>query len=370
MSIILFIVILMVLVFVHELGHFLAAKYAGVRVFEFAIGFPPRIFSKVWGDTRYTLGIIPFGGFVKLSGEDGEEEVDKEARSRSLAYQSPLTKIAVLAGGVLMNLVLGWLLISIGLTVGLPVSDEAVPPGATLSDPQLVVVETLAGSPAQEAGLMRGDVILKVSDAEANTVDTPAIEEFQKFVHEHGGTPIEVSYLRDGQSSRSTIQPAQTPRSDGKFVIGVGLDRVGKLVYPFPRSFIEGAKMTARLTSATAQALGEFFWKLIRSGAGLDAVTGPVGLAGMVGAAHELGWSYLLILTAVISVNLALVNIIPFPALDGGRILVVLIEWIWGRKLPQQVTLWGNLIGFGLLMLLMLVITWSDISKLILPSLF
>ena len=349
----------MLLVFIHELGHFLAARLSGVRVDEFAIGFPPRIFSRVRGGTRYTIGILPFGGFVRLLGEDGDEETDPSSKEQSLVHKHPLVKIGVLAGGVIMNLLFGWILISTGLYFGLPISESALPEGETLKNPQLVVVEVLADSPAARATLLRGDVITKVNDALGNELVTPSIEAFQTFIHEHPASELFLSVERGEEIFSLAVEP----KKEG--VIGVGLDRMGTLSFPLLRAFVEGARMTALLTYGTARAIGHFALSLITTGSGLDQVTGPVGLAGMVGAAQALGWAYVLTLTAIISINLALINILPFPALDGGRILFVLIEWVRGRALSQKVSALGNLIGFALLILLMIFITWADIAKLL-----
>lgn len=362
----------MLLVFIHELGHFLAARASGVRVDEFAIGFPPRIFSRVRKGTRYTIGILPFGGFVKLLGEDGEEEGDATSKEQSLVHKHPLIKIGVLAGGVIMNLLLGWILISTGLYFGLPVSESALPEGETLKNPQLVVVEVLADSPAARATLLRGDVITNVRDAGGTELMTPTIEAFQTFVREHPASELSLSVERGEELLSLTVTPEvrqNTTLDTEEVLIGVGLDRMGTLSFPFFRAFVEGARMTALLTYATARAIGHFVFSLIATGSGLDQVTGPVGLAGMVGAAQALGWAYVLTLTSIISINLALINILPFPALDGGRILFVLIEWVRGRALSQKVSGLGNLIGFALLILLMIFITWADIAKLLPPGL-
>lgn len=367
MSIILFIAILMLLVFVHELGHFIAARLAGVRVDEFAIGFPPRIASFIRGGTRYTIGILPFGGFVKLLGEDGESDTDSSSREQSLVYKHPLIKIGVLVGGVVMNLFLGWLLISGGLYYGLPISESALPAGETLQNPRLVIVEVIADSPAASAGLLRGDIITQIGDAKGAYSAMPNVEAFQTFVHEHGSQAILINVQSAGQVRAVSVVPEVKNKEQA--VIGVGLDRMGTLSFPFLRSFVEGARMTAYLTYATARAIGHFALSLITTGSGLDQVTGPIGLAGMVGAAQTLGWAYVLTLTAVISINLALINILPFPALDGGRVLFVLIEWARGKVLSARVAIISNLIGFGLLILLMVVITWSDIAKLLPPTL-
>jgi len=370
MSVILFIAILMVLVFVHELGHFIAARLSGVRVDEFSIGFPPRILSVLRGGTRYTIGILPFGGFVKLLGEDGEEESDPSTQALSLTGKHPLVKIGVLVGGVIMNLLLGWLLISGGLYYGLPISESSLPTGETLQNPRLVIVEVLADSPASSAGVMRGDTITSVSDAEGATLTDPSVEAFQSFVRTHNKASLSLTVESGGRSHSYTVVPKATDNDPTHAVVGVGLDRIGTLSFPFIRSFVEGARMTALLTYATARAIGHFIISLVTTGSGLDQVTGPVGLAGMVGAAQVLGWTYVLTLTAIISVNLALINILPFPALDGGRILFVLIEWVRGKALPSRVSTIGNLVGFALLILLMVVITWSDIARLLPHSLF
>lgn len=363
MSVILFIIILVVLILVHELGHFLAAKISGARVDEFAIGFPPSLLKKKIGETVYSINLIPFGGYVKIFGEDGEEGTEEESdKEQSLINKSKQVQAAVLSAGVLFNLMLGWFLISSALFLGMPVSQSALPQTAVLEKPRLVIVEIFAKSPAEEAGLTVGDVILSLQSHSAK-IDNPTVEEVQQFINQYGDDEILMQMERKGIKREKEIKPVEG-LVEGKLAIGMGMDRIGIWKLPVYFAFTKGAVMTAKLSWETAKSLGKFLASIFIGRANLSAVTGPVGLAGLVGAAGELGFIHLITLTAVISVNLALINLIPFPALDGGRLLFVFIEWLKGSPINKKVAGTLNLIGFMILIIFMLAVTYSDIARL------
>lgn len=367
-TIIIFIVILAALVLVHEVGHFLVAKWSGIRVDEFGLGFPPRLAS--WrprgSETTYSLNAIPFGGFVKIFGEtaeadesaEGEEAVDT---SRSFIAKPATIQIAVLLAGIVFNLVFAWLLVSLGFMIGLPVPTDYLP-GAHLSNIKTTIVSVDPGSPAAKAGLESGDQIVGISTSGVSGGIT--ISDIQTFTADHPGQSITISYDRGHALDSAEVTPT-FDRSINRAAIGVSLESIGLLRLGFFSALGHGVTLTWSLISGTAVALGQFFGQIFIGHANLSEVAGPVGIAGLVGQATALGAVYVISFTALISINLALINLIPFPALDGGRILFVIIEKIKGSPIRPAVGNAINTAGFALLILLMLFVTYHDIAKLL-----
>ncbi len=362
MSIILFFLILTVLVFVHELGHFLVAKRSGIRVDEFGFGFPPRLWGIQRGETKYSINLIPFGGFVKIFGENPDEaSLNGPDKNRSFINKPKYIQALVLVAGVAFNFIFAWLLLSVGFISGLPSSVGSVP-NANVENASLVITSVMPESPAADAGLKVGDKILQLSDGE--TLSNPNPESLQEYVVKHPNKEITVSYSRAGEEKTAAMTPENGLIGD-KPAIGISMDMIGTLKLPVHKALWHGLKLTTHLTKQTANSL----WTLIKGAvvgqADLSAVTGPVGIVGVVGDAYQFGWVYLLSFAAIISINLAIINLIPFPALDGGRLLFVLIESIKGSPIKPKIANTLNSIGFILLILLMLVVTYHDIVKLI-----
>lgn len=368
MPIIIFIIVLGILIFVHELGHFIFAKKTGMLVEEFAIGFPPRIFSFQKGETKYSIGLIPIGGFVKIHGEDYEEKEggsDKqkdENHERRFTSRPKWAQALVLVAGVFFNLLLGWVFISIGFMSGLPVSVEQFE-GEVIENVKLVLIDVLPESPADGAGLKVGDAILSLKSGEIEAVQNFENTEIaEDFIFNHSNQEIDILYER-GQERISTQLTPREGILEGKPAIGVSFGMIGTIKFPIWTAFWEGLKTTFSLTVATAVGLFYFVKDLIFGVADLSQIAGPVGIVFMVGDAFSFGFVYLLSFVALISINLAIINLIPFPALDGGRLLFVLIEAIKRSPMKAKTVNVLNLIGFALLILLMLVVTLSDVSK-------
>lgn len=363
MSVIIFLIILSILVFVHEFGHYITAKKNGIRVDEFAIGFPPRIFSWMRGETKWSLNLIPIGGYVKIFGENPDEDstVGPDS-SRSFVNKPKHIQALVLSAGILFNLIFAWLLITLGFIFGfpVPVSDY---PAEYIHDTSLVVIATIAESPATTAGVKSGDRIEKVSSVgqELREFTPPA---FSDFIASHGDQKIELTLRRDKDVRTVEVTPLAGVLSD-RPAIGVSIDTVGTLKLPFFKALIQGTQTTLALIQETIIGLGIFIFDAVRGQGDFSQVSGPVGIAGLVGGVAELGFMYLISLTAFISINLAVINLIPFPALDGGRILFVLIEKIKGTPISPKVANTLNGVGFLLLLLLMVVVTWNDVAKLL-----
>lgn len=361
MNILIFFGILLALVLVHEWGHFAAARAFGVRVDEFAFGFPPRLFSLKRGETEYSFNALPIGGYVKIHGEDPEKlPPDDPDRARSLVARPRWQQALVIVAGVVMNLFLAWALFSAAFVVGAPASAENAP--YPVHDARLTVVAVAPNSPAEEAGIREMDVIVQVS-ADGESVSPILPQEVIDFVGGRGGESVSFTLLRGGE----TVVLSAIPKDgivEGRSAVGITMDSVGTMRVPIRLSPIEGAKRTWYVTEMTAIGLYSFFSSAFVGEADLDQVTGPVGIVRAVGTAADAGFAQTLIFAAIISVNLALINLIPFPALDGGRLLFIGVEAVIRRHIPAKVAGYANLAGFALLMLLMLVITVNDVMKL------
>ncbi len=365
MSIIIFLIILSILVIVHELGHFSVAKKFGIRVDEFGLGYPPKakkLFS--WKGTDFTLNWLPFGGFVKIFGENPSiPEVDiNNVEAAPLASDSFQNKnrgiqAGVLVAGVVMNFLFAWLLISLGFITGLPAPAGTFP----VENAVTTVTTVIPGSPAFVAGLKSGDTILNVSRGE-EILSELSPEIVSNFIGKVNA-PLTFSIQRGDESKEITVTPTEGIVA-GKPAVGISMDEIGITKLPIHKAFYYGFLTTVDLTIATAKALGSFIMNAVLGKADLSQVTGPVGIVGMVGDVRALGFAYLLSFTAIISINLAIVNLLPFPALDGGRLVFVIIEAIIRRPVSPKVFNIANTIGFMVLILLMVIITARDIVNL------
>lgn len=369
MDILIFIVVIVALIVVHEFGHFVAAKLSGMRVDEFGLGYPPRALTIAKsGGTEYTLNWLPFGGFVKIFGEDGVQEQEAGAGGRDTRAFGARPRIAqaiVLAAGVTMNLLFAYVLITGALITGTP---RALSEGEVAGAEQtaLAVANVLPGSPAALAGIIPGDVLLAAKDSETAWHDV-APKSFSSFVASGGGSDIVLTVKRGADERSITAMPvAGIIASDpSRYALGVEVATVGVVPLSLAAAIVEGASLTWQTTLITAKGLAHFFYGVFTLSADLSQVAGPVGIAGAVGSASAQGFGDLLSIMAIISINLALINLIPIPALDGGRLLFVLIESIIRRPIKQSVTRTMNAVSFVLLILLMLVVTAHDIFRIV-----
>jgi len=363
-SIILFLIILVVLIVSHEFGHFIVAKWAKIRVDEFAVGFPPRLWSLKRGETEYSVNALPFGGYVKIFGENPDDEsisgLDKE---RSFVNQPKWVQAGVISAGVIFNLLLAWVLLSVGFMAGFPTALGGSGYEAYAKDTALTVISVMPNTPASLAGIKSGDKIKSISAGGSNFFPTTA-EEASSFIASHENENIFVSYNRRGAEGSL----AMTPREGivpGKKALGISMDMVGIIKLPPHKAVWEGAKNTYFLTYATVGGLFDLIKNALMGQGSLSAITGPVGIVKMVGDASSLGFVYLLGFTAIISINLAVVNLIPIPALDGGRLLFVIIEAIKRTPIKPSVANVVNTVGFAFLIILMIVVTYHDIVRLV-----
>ncbi len=362
MNILLFLVILLILVIAHEFGHFLVAKLSRMRVDEFAFGFPPRLFSVEKGETRYVFNALPLGGYVKIYGEDPTEVSEGPDLDRSFNHRPLWQRSLVVVAGVVFNMLLAWILVTAILMIGMPASAEDTPYASYVHDPALTILSVAPDSPAAQAKFQEGDAILSVRSGDA--VAYPATpEDVSSFVGPRQGEKVTIKVRRKGE----VLDLAATPKEGivaGRAAIGISMDRIGTLRLPLPLALLEGTERTWYYTDVTARGIASFLGGFFRGTSDFSQVTGPVGIVNAVGVAASLGYANLVIFTAIISINLAIINLIPFPALDGGRLLFVLIEGMIRRPIPAKVANTVNATGFALLMLLMVAVTYHDVMKL------
>lgn len=365
---IIFLLVLTLLVFIHELGHFSAARYFKIRVDEFAIGFPPRIWSFMKNGTRFALNIIPLGGYVKIHGESESDELTSDSILSKPRWQQAI----VLVAGVTFNIVLTWLLLSLSFMIGARSASEGFPVDK-VSDKGIVVMYVAPNTPASEAGIHMGDEIISIKTSNTFLASSSlTVLAIQDTIRNSSGTIIlEIQPTADkagisqvATTTNLTIEPKEGV-VPGKRAIGISMDEVGVVKLGFIDSFVYGAKSTWVMTQNIVTGLWSFFTGIFSSGGGakeaLQSVSGPVGIASIVGTSASQGFSALLVITAVISANLAVLNLAPFPALDGGRLVIVGIESIIRRRLNSKVVNWINVVGFFLLITLMIVVTFKDI---------
>lgn len=361
MSLILFFIVLLVLVLAHEFGHFIVAKKFGIRVDEFAFGFRPRLFAKRVGETTYSFNALPLGGYVKIYGED-PDEVSTGDKSRSFVGKPRWVQALVIVAGVVFNLLLAWLLISGTLVAGIAAADDPES-GYHVANPRLTITGVHEKSPAELAGLSAGDTLIALSDGH-DTIAADSPDTVSAFVAPREGRPITITYRRSGEEFQTTATPT-SGIVPGTAAIGIYMDMVGTLRLPPHLALWEGAKRTWFYTEMTVKGIYGFLSQAVLGRSDFSQVTGPVGIVQAVGDAAESGFAHLLLFTALISINLAVINLVPFPALDGGRLLFVAIEGLMRRPIPVKMANWINLTGFAFLMLLMLLVTYHDILRLV-----
>jgi regulator of sigma E protease len=366
-TILIFIVILGILVFVHEFGHFIVAKKSGMQVEEFGFGFPPRIagiqkvegkFRWVWGhkmpddrsQTVYSINWIPLGGFVRIVGENNEDEHNPA----SFINKGFWPRFFTLVAGVTMNVILAWVLLSITYGIGAPaavLSPDDVPKSGIFTDAKLGIAEVVPDLAADKAGIQPGDKIVSIDEQKFNSLD-----EIQNYIRSNTDHPLKFELERGKQNLTLTVTPNPNP-APNTGPTGISLGFIGNLRYPWHLAPVEGAKTTWHVIGMITDGL----YKMVTGKASLDDVGGPVKIAKYVGMAKQTGFTSLVNLTIILSLSLAVLNILPFPALDGGRVLFLIIEKIRGKRNNQKFEQIANTAGFVFLLLLMLLVTVNDI---------
>jgi regulator of sigma E protease len=361
MSVLIFFLVLFVLVLVHEWGHFITAKMTGMRVDEFGIGFPPKLFSVKKGETEYTFNALPIGGFVKIYGENSDAIADSDI-SRAFSSRPLWAQAVVLVAGVTMNVILAWLLFLVTLLMGVPTSVEE-----SVASPEAVlyVSGVLAEGPLN--GLMpAGSEIIKLASPAGEATDlTPT--SFSKFIQDNANTPVDIYYRYAGEEEKISVEPevGLIASAKEKAAVGVSLSMVETKEVGFKEAIVSASELTYTGLISITVGLFSLIVDSVKGTADFTQVAGPIGIVGMVGDAATFGLTALLTFTAMISLNLAVINMLPIPALDGGRLVFVLIEAITKKPINPVWVGRVNLIGFVLLMVLMVIVTWNDIARLI-----
>ncbi len=354
-TLIAFFLILGTLVFIHELGHFAVAKWTGMRVDEFALGFPPRIWGRKRGETMYAINAIPFGGYVKIHGE-APTSADKDPRSFNQA--KIWARIAVIIAGVVMNALFAFIILTIAFSIGFGsyAQDLTKIPGAVVKHSDVVAIGILADSPAAAAHIEAGDIIKSFTDPKTGSVvavqSTQDMVAYTKAEQTAGVTDLKITYTRDGVENTVPISIEQTGAPLG---ISIGASQLVRV--PILQAPGAALKEMQFIVELTWDALKTFAHKLFYSAQLDNTVSGPVGIYQATGQATQAGWVPTIFLVVALSLNLALLNILPIPALDGGRLFFLLIELIFGKKavnhrLEGAVTFAGFVIVMGLVAIL------------------
>ena len=366
-----FIVILGVLILAHELGHFVTARLFKVKAEEFGLGLPPRIFGYVkdeqgkwkfirgkddaanYRKTVWSFNWLPLGGFVAIKGENGENKSDPDSFGSKKIWQ----RVIIMSAGVGMNFVLAFVLLSIAFMVGIPsLVDDQPDPGLNAQDAKIQIISIVKDSPAQAQGLKIGDVILNI-----NNNPISAIEQVQNEISANQDNQINITISRAGEEITRRIIPVSS--SSGQPArVGIGLVKTAMVKYPWYQSIYKGAEATVTLTVAILKAFAKIIGEL-GTGQKISAeVSGPVGIAALTGQVVKLGFIYVLQFAALLSINLAIINLLPIPALDGGRLLFLAIEKIKGSPVRQSIEAGIHQIGFIFLMIFMALIILRDIK--------
>ncbi len=342
-TILAFLVVLAVLITAHELGHFTTAKAFGVRVDEFGLGFPPRLLSVKLGETRYSLNAVPLGGFTKMAGEEDPKV------PRSLASKGIGARLVVLSAGSLMNALLPLLLFSIAFMVP-----------QSLVTGQVLVNEVALNSPAAKAGIESGDIILSVNeDAVRN------ISDLHRYIQLNLGKKTTLVISRDDATTKEVQLIPRWKPPEGQGAVGIAINMPEPTIVrqsePFWRAIPLGVKELIETFILFKNGILSLF-----IGAETLQMVGPVGIAQITGEVAKAGISPLLKFAAFLSINLAIINMFPLPALDGGRIVFVLLEWVRrGKRIAPKTEGLIHAIGFVLLMAAILAITYQDIIRII-----
>jgi regulator of sigma E protease len=363
MTLLIFLAVLFVLILVHEWGHYITAKKTGMQVDEFGIGFPPKLFGKKIGETEYTLNALPIGGFVRIVGENAEDIAAGEASDpnpHSFVHKSKWAQALVLIAGVTMNVLFAWLLYVVVFMIGAPtVVDEAV----ASPDTPLTITSVVPDSPAMRAGVPTGAEILSVQrDGQQLQSLTPSA--FSAFVGANNQA-VTLTYQQGEVSAVTTLRPLPgvLPDEPERALIGVSVGFIENQSLGLLPALIEATKTSGQNLILVTVGLYTLLSDAVVGQADLSSVTGPVGISFMVGDAAAVGFTSLLLFTAIISLNLAIINLLPIPALDGGRLLMVGIEAITRRPINPAWVLRLNGLGMIILLGLMVVVTVNDVIR-------
>lgn len=354
MHIVIFLLVLGVLVFVHELGHFLAAKKNGVKVEEFGIGFPPRLFGIKKGETLYSINLIPLGGFVKVYGEEYSQLSNSENKTdleKAFVHKHPWQKAMIIVAGVVANFLLGWVIISYLFTQGVPTPINKV-----------LVERVLKNSPAEAAGLLPGDYIFKIRK-DNKEFQIKSSQDLITLSRKFAGDKVQLFVERRGRRNDFSITPRKKVGA-GEGALGVLITSFTEKKYPWYQAPFFGLAEAAKITQRIILELFRVLFQLVTLQRPQVDVAGPIGIASYASQAIKFGRNAVLELLALLSLNLAVINILPFPALDGGRLVFIAYEWVSKRRMNPKLERYLNLAGIVVLLALAALVSAHDIIKL------
>jgi len=351
-TLILVILVISLLILVHEWGHFYSARKLGVKVEEFGFGFPPKILSRVKNGVRYSLNLFPFGGFVKIYGEHGEGESDFQSFVSRPAWQ----RFTILAAGVFMNFMLAWVFFSIGSTLGIPKISGDAADGIPVS-----IIGISQNSPAEATGLRFGDKILEMR-AKDLSLRIESEKDVRDFVDAYLGEEITL-FIKSGDEIKELKAVPRVSFPEGEGPLGIALARLSLEKTPWYLAPYEGVKTLWRSVAITVGGLWMILAELFSEGKVTADVSGPVGIFFFADDTRALGIAYFLQFVGMLSVNLAILNFLPIPALDGGRVLFLAIEKLKGRRVRPEVENFIHTLGFAFLILLMVLVTYRDVVR-------
>ena len=368
---IIFLLVLSVLVLIHELGHFIAARIFGVKADEFGYGFPPRLVGMVkekgkwkkvgrndekpYANTIWSLNWLPLGGFVRIKGEEGDEATLKDHDS---FHSKPIwQRITILAAGVTMNWLLAFVLFAGIFTFGATAILEGVPADAKIENREVRITNILPDSPAAKAGIMAGDRVISIAGITPDTY-----EKARMVIADQNDKPFEVGYERNGQAKTVTVNPVYLSELK-KFGIGVGLADVGKVKFRLDRALWYAGQAVIMYTRDVIVSFGTLLRDIIFLHHVEQEIAGPIGIAVITGQIAKQGIVPLLQFAAILSINLAVVNFLPIPALDGGRVLFLVIEKVRRKAVAHRLEARIHQIAFISLIILILLVTIRDVGK-------
>ncbi|MFH1657559.1 MAG: M50 family metallopeptidase [bacterium] len=338
----------------HELGHFLAAKKFGVKVEEFGFGYPPRLFGKKIGETIYSLNLLPFGAFVKIPEVEGGEI--------SNFKRKPIWQRAIiLFAGVAMFWIVAWVIFTVITILGIPtaISDEAK---ENFANPEIKIINIAENSPAELSGIKLGDTIVEVQ-AQNTALPISKVKEVQDFIDAHRGEEISLTVQRGGEERLTfeMIPRIQPPENEG--AIGISLSRVAIVKYPWWEAPFKGLEATYVTTGRIIEGFTDAISKATQGAATGVKFVGPIGIVSLMGQMAQVGIIYYLQFIAIIAIHLAIFNLLPIPAIDGGRILFLGIEQIKGSPINQRLEQGINSGVFIALIILMIFVTFKDVQR-------
>jgi regulator of sigma E protease len=370
LTVIAFLVVLSVLILIHEAGHYFASRLFGVKAEEFGYGLPPRIIGfvkegKKWKrvkakdrreykNTIWSLNWLPIGGFVRIKGEQGDGEGDPDSFTSKPVWK----RFTIIAAGVVMNWALAAALFSFGFMIGIPAMIEDLPPGATVTEREVTIIDTVKGSAAERAGIEPMDAVVKIGDEEPGS-----IARVQEAIVARAGEQTEVVVRRGDREMTFTLTPEYVEEI-GKPGMGVALVDTGTVSYPPHLAVVNGVLLTGAYTKSVVLAFVDLFRDILNGGGEtVESVSGPVGIAVLTGRIAERGLLQLLQFSAILSINLAVLNFLPIPALDGGRAVFLILEAVRRKPVNRRAEALIHNAVFLLLIALIILVSIRDVGR-------